>query len=440
MNGLEAYVIEAEMQVLGAALFDHQNVIGRIAHKLKAEHFNVSKHRTIYQAMVNLYMDGKSTDLLQVTHALKESGELDAIGGRIVLGELLYNAPVSTANVDITADIIIECCAQREYTRLADRMKAMEQNPIDEKLELAEEGLSKIREYSVREEEKIQSIGQILVDLYSQTEKIQNGESDIAPIPTGFYDLDNLLGGGLKRQELIVLAGRPAMGKSALAHQIAYQIAKEGRGATLLFSLEMSKVQVATRIASGEINVPASRFLSGKLSQTNWSDFVEQITLMDSVPFDICDEFTASPLAIAAQIKQQMAKRGNLSLVVIDYLQLMADGSDARLVQQIGDITRRFKLLARECNVPIILLSQLSRNVESRNVKRPQLSDLRDSGRIEEDADIVIGLYRDEYYNLDSPERGIAEAIVLKQRNGANGTVKMLFDGEYTRFKNLARF
>ncbi|WP_341530097.1 replicative DNA helicase [Nostoc sp. UHCC 0302] len=311
------------------------------------------------------------------------------------------------------------------------------QTSIQNKLALFEEQLASIRSTTTEEEKDVESIGSILLDLYTQLEQLDNGNSEIAAIPTGFYDLDTILGGGLHRQELVILAGRPSMGKSAAAHQIAYSIAKQQNFPTLLFSLEMSKKQVVGRIAAAESAIPANCFRTGQMGTAQWQTLAMQMLDMELVPFYISDYFSNSVLSIGAKIKQAIAQYGQISLVVVDYLQLMSGGENE--VRELGEITRRFKILARECNVPIILLSQLSRGVESRTDKRPMMSDLRSSGAIEQDADVVIMLYRDEYYNQDSPDRGIAEMIVVKQRNGPTGTVKLLFDAQYTKFKNLIK-
>jgi replicative DNA helicase len=249
--------------------------------------------------------------------------------------------------------------------------------------------------------------------------------------------IDEYYGFTLDGDHLFMLEDGTVTHNSAAAHQIAYSIAKQQNAPTLLFSLEMSKKQVVGRIAAAQSAIPANCFRTGIMGTAQWQTLAMQMLDMELVPFYISDYFSNSVLSIGAKIKQAIAQYGQISLVVVDYLQLMSGGENE--VRELGEITRRFKILARECNVPIILLSQLSRGVESRADKRPMMSDLRSSGAIEQDADVVIMLYRDEYYNPDSSDRGIAEMNVVKQRNGPTGTVKLLFDAQYTKFKNLVR-
>ncbi|ALF55729.1 hypothetical protein ACX27_27370 [Nostoc piscinale CENA21] len=432
---IESYVIDAEMQVLGALLLDPEAMI-RVVGILKSEYFFVPKHQAIFKSMLAMHDRGENINIPALCQQLKREGKLESVG-RTTLGEL-FSSTVTSANVDALAQVIVESYADRRIEGLQGILSGNERSSVQEKLAVFEQQIASIRsEAIVKEDKSVEPIGSILLDLYTQLENLSSGDEAIAPIPTGFYDLDAILNGGLHRQDLVIVAGRPSMGKSAFAHQIAYDIAKRASKPTLLFSLEMDRKQVVGRITSSETGISSSCFRSGRISQTQWELFVQKMTEMESIPFYISDIFTSSPLEMVATIKRVIAKSGQLSAVVVDYLQLMAEGD--KRAQEIGDITRRFKILARECDIPVILLSQLNRDVEKANNKRPSLSDLRDSGRIEEDADIVIGMYRDEYYNHDTPDRGLAEVILLKHRNGALGTVKLLFDAEHTCFKNLRR-
>lgn len=433
---IDSFLIDAEMQVLGAILLDPE-AINRVAGLLKPENFYVPKHQQIYQVMLELQQQNITINIPSMCLELKRKGKLKDIGGHRVLGEL-FSSVVTSANIDSLARLVVESYADRKIEGLQGILSGNERASVKDKLAIFEKQLAEIRSEAIADEDRsVEPIGAIMADLYTQMERLADPEADnsIKPIPTGFYDLDAILNGGLHRQDLMIVAGRPSMGKSAFAHQIAYQIAKNTGQSTMLFSLEMDRKQVVGRLASSETNIPSNLFRSGKLSTTQWTELAMKIAEMDAIPFYVSDTFTTSPLEMSAKIKQVITRTGNLSAVVVDYLQLMAEGD--KRVQEIGDITRRFKILARECDIPVILLSQLNREVEKQTNKRPSLSDLRDSGRIEEDADIVMGMYRDEYYNQDSPDRGLAEVILLKHRNGALGTVKLLFDSEHVCFKNL---
>ncbi|MEH2373453.1 replicative DNA helicase [Nostoc sp.] len=309
---------------------------------------------------------------------------------------------------------------------------------IVERLDEAEQKIFAIRHQSQLDNEP-RLIGEISATTFEEIERLSTGEQQ-DNIPTGFYDLDTMLGGGFQGGQLAVVAARPSMGKSALGHQFAYTISLAHEAPTMVFSLEMSAKEINRRFIAYESRIPTNYLKSGKLSPTQWVPLSEEIARVHEAKMVIDDTASQTLVKIRSKVRTVIMKHGSLKLVVIDYLQLMVDEGERQLAQRVGELTRGLKLLARECDVPIILLSQLNRGPETRTNKRPMLSDLRDSGRIEEDADLVLGLYRDEYYNPDSPDRGVAEVIILKNRNGQTGTVKLLFYAQFTWFKNLARF
>jgi len=271
---------------------------------------------------------------------------------------------------------------------------------------------------------------------YNQIEKLHQ-EATLPGITSGFYDLDAMTS-GFQRSDLIILAGRPSMGKTALALGIGANIAREHKLPVAIFSLEMSKEQLALRLLAGRSGIPSNRLRSGRLSQTDFDPLVRAMDDIVELPIYIDDNANPTIMQIRSQVRRlQAQQKGKLGLVLVDYLQLMEEGGENR-VQELSRITRSMKGLAREMNVPIVALSQLSRGVEQRTNKRPMMSDLRESGSIEQDADLVIMLYRDSYYNPDSPDRNVAEVIICKHRNGPTGTVKLLFQPELTKFENLA--
>jgi replicative DNA helicase len=278
-------------------------------------------------------------------------------------------------------------------------------------------------------------LGDTLVTCFHNIEQIASGQS-LAGVASGFYDLDAMTG-GFGRGDLVIVAGRPSMGKTAIATQIARHVTNDQPA--VLFSLEMSKEQLGNRFLSSESGVPSERLRTGQLQEKDWINLSSALGMLGSLPVVINDQKTITVSQMSSIARQAAIQKGGLGLIVVDYLQLMGEGKDNNRVQELSRITRQLKIMAGELNVPVIALSQLSREVEGRTNKRPQMSDLRESGSIEQDADLVVMLYRDEYYNPNTPDRGIAEVIISKHRNGPTGTVKLLFDGCLTKFKNLAQ-
>lgn len=430
--------IEAEEAILGGILLDPE-AIERVVDILIPEAFYVDAHKDIYKAAFQLHLAHKPTDLLAVTAWLSDHNLLERVGGRNKLATLV-GSTVSAVNIDGLAEMVIDKYLSRKLISASYEIGKLaydQSQPLVDRLDIAEQRIFSIR-HQAKVDNEIEMLGDIAVILFQEIERLSAGEEQSC-VPTGFYDLDAILGGGFHHGNLIVVAGRPGMGKSSIAHQIAFNTSDVHEAPTLIFSLEMSKLDITRRFLSSESGIPMSYLQSGKISNSEWEPLARANDRFLQIPLIINDKSCPTPKEIRSKVRQTIAKYGSLKLVVVDYLQLMADGNDALLVQKIGEITRQLKLLARECNLPIILLCQINREVEKRNNKRPILSDLRDSGRIEEDADLVLGLYRDEYYTTDTPDRGIAEVIVMKNRNGSTGVVKLLFEPDFTRFKNLKR-
>lgn len=430
--------IEAEEAILGGILLD-PDVTEMLADILVVEAFYIQAHRDIYHCALQLSLEHKHIDLLTVTSWLSDHNLLERVGGRNKLANLV-DRTVSAVNIDGLAEMVMDKYHARNLIAAANQILKLaydESVPIAERLDLAEQKIFSLRNHS-QTDKSVRMNRDISVINFAEIERISRGEKDPG-ISTGFYDFDALTGGGFQPGQLIIVCGRPGMGKSSLAHQLAFTIAVDHNAPTMIFSLEMSGEEINKRFLSSESQIEMVYFTTGKLSNGQWESLAQAVGVVDVPTLMIDDSTGSTPLQIRSKLRKAILEHGQVKLVVIDYLQLMVDSSSNRLPQMIGAVTRELKLLARECNVPIMLLSQLNRGVEDRTNKRPMLSDLRDSGRIEEDADMVLGVYRDEYYNPDTPDRGVAELSIMKNRSGATGTIKLLFEPHFTRFKNLKR-
>lgn len=430
--------MEAEEAILGGILLDPE-AITRVIDKLKPEAFYESNNRTVYEAAVALHSQGKPTDLLSMTTWLTDHNKLQNVGVRSKLASLV-DRTVSAVNIDALADMVMEKYDRRQLIKTGNELVQLGHQtdlPIDEVKNQAEQKV-----YAVTQSGRkatFTNANTIAAVNFNHTCDVANGL--IPPgIPCGFYDLDAMTA-GFQRSDLIIVAGRPSMGKTAIAVNISKYIATENNLPVAIFSLEMSKEQLVNRMMSADAKVPSMALKTGRLSQPQW-DALQDTTRLMSPNIHICDTGNISVGVINSQCRSLASEQGQLGLVMIDYLQLMSDprfdGKDNR-VGELSYITRMLKQMARELHCPVIALSQLSRAVEGRTNKRPMLSDLRESGSIEQEADIAMFLYRDEYYNPESVDRGIAEIIIAKHRNGPTGTVKLLFDAEYTQFKNMTQ-
>jgi replicative DNA helicase len=428
--------IEAEEAILGGILLDPE-AVGRVSETLMAEAFYISAHKDIYQAALRLHSQGKPTDLLSITSWLADHDLLARIGGRNKLATLV-DRTVSAVNIDALATLVMEKYYRRQLIKAGNEIVQLGYQTETELATVLDQSEQKV--FGVTQERPqsgLVHISDTLIFTFQDIEERHQGIS-LPGIPCGFYDLDAMTS-GFQRSDLIIVAGRPSMGKTAFCLNLAHNIAALYKLPVAVFSLEMSKEQLVQRLLASEAGIESGYLRSGRISQTQWEPLSRAIGMLSEMPIFIDDTPNITVTEMRGQARRLQAEVGtDLGLIIIDYLQLMEGGGDNR-VQELSKITRSIKGLARELNVPVIALSQLSRGVEARTNKRPMLSDLRESGSIEQDADLVIMLYRDEYYSPDTPDRGISEIIIAKHRNGPTGTVKLLFDPQFTKFKNLAR-
>ncbi|RPF47787.1 replicative DNA helicase [Hydrogenoanaerobacterium saccharovorans] len=427
--------LEAEQSVLGAVLVD-SSCIARVLEYIKPECFYKQQHVEIFGILMRMFTSGQPIDIITVLEQVKSEevfpSEQDA---KIYLTQLVQIVP-STANVESYAQIVQEKYYVRcLMTAARDIIENSRDVSYDAKtlLDTAEQRIFEIRKG--RETRGLQRINEIIIDTYDHLQKLSGTDkSQHLGTPSGFTQLDNLIT-GLNKSDLILLAARPAMGKTSFALNIATNVAKKSK-TVAVFSLEMSKEQLVQRILSSEAKVQSHLLRTGNLATDDWTRLAEAAEILSKVPLYIDD---SSGITVA-EMKARLRRMKDLGLVVIDYLQLMSSGRriDNR-VQEVSEITRGLKILAKDLNVPVITLSQLSRGPEMRGLdaRRPVLSDLRESGSIEQDADLVLFLYRDEYYNKDTEDKNIAECIIAKNRHGETDSVKLAWDGQYTLFSNL---
>lgn len=431
--------LEAEEAILGGILLDPQ-AIERVKGALNPKHFYLPAHGHIYNAALKLNAQQKPTDLMMVMNHLKDNELLKVVGGHNKLATLV-DSVVSAVNIDALADLVIEKWKRRELGRLGSlaiemQHKSDEELPVNQALEQLQERIYELQRD--RSTSGASHISETLTGVYEQIEERHQGKS-LPGIFSGFYDLD-VMTVGFSRGDLVVVAGRPAMGKSAFAAQLASNLAHSYQMPVIVFSLEMSKMQISLRYLAKESCIETGYLKSGRISQTQWEPLSRAIATLSDSPIYLDDTPDPSLMHIEAECRKIIAQeRRELGLIVVDYLQLMDGERNGNRNNEISALTRGLKRLAMKLQTPVVVLSQLSRAVETRTNKRPMLSDLRDSGGIEQDADKVLMLYRDDYYNSDSSERGIAEVILAKNREGATGTIKLLFDAQHTAFKNMAR-
>jgi replicative DNA helicase len=425
--------IEAEESILGGILFDPK-AIGRVIDVMVTEAFYVQAHQEIYQAALALHSQGKPTDLITVTIWLRDHHLLDHIGGTAYLAQLV-DRTVSAVNIDRYAALVMDKYLRRQLISAGHEIVDLGYDSTQNLEIVFDEAEKKIFSLTQnRPQEGLIPLNETLIHTFQEMEQLQQ-QTALPGIATDFYDLDAMTG-GFQRSDLIIIAGRPSMGKTSFSLNIAHNVAKQNL-TVAIFSLEMSKEQLSQRLLATEANIESNRLRSGRLAQNDLEKIIDAMSNLSILPIYIDDSSSLTVTQMRSQVRRlQASQKGQLGLVLLDYLQLMDGGSDNR-VQELSRITRSLKGLAREVNVPVIALSQLSRAVESRNNKRPMMSDLRESGSIEQDADLVMMLYRDEYYNPDTPDRGVAEVIVTKHRNGPTGAIKLLFQAGQTRFVNL---
>ena len=433
-NSLPPQNVEAEESILGGILLDPE-AIGRVADLLRPEAFYINAHKDIYKAALALHNQGKPTDLMSVTTWLYDRELLEKVGGQSKLAQLV-DRTVSAVNIDRYAVLVMDKYLRRQLIQAGNEIVQLGYETsieLETVLDQAEQKIFSLTQK--RPQQGLTPISETLVQTFQEIET-RNQDLAIPGLPSNFYDLDAMTG-GFQRSDLIIVAGRPSMGKTSFALGIARNIAEKLPVA--IFSLEMSKEQLAQRLLASEAGIESNYLRTGRISQNQWEPLSHALGTLSELPIYIDDTANQTVMQMRSQVRRLQAEQGGkLGLVLIDYLQLMEGSGSENRVQELSRITRSLKGLARELSVPVIALSQLSRSVEARNNKRPMMSDLRESGSIEQDADLIIMLYRDSYYNADSPDRDIAEVIITKHRNGPTGTVKLLFKSELTTFLNLA--
>ncbi len=435
-NKVPPHDLEAEQAVIGSMLTDKDAVISAIE-VLSDYDFYREDNKIIYSAILNLYNRGEPIDIITLKSELASMGKLEAIGGLEYLVELPEKVP-TTANVDKYIKIVEEKSTLRTLIRTANELITLGYDPTQEVEELMDNAEKKIfNVMQSRNQKGYSSMKDILVDTFVELEELYNRKQHVTGVPTGFLDLDYKTA-GLHGSDLILVAARPAMGKSAFALNIATNAAVRAKTPVAIFSLEMSKEQMANRILCSEALVDSNKVRTGKVEDDDWVKLAQASGILSEAQIFIDDTPGISIMEIRAKCRKMKLEK-DIGLVVIDYLQLVQGSSKrgASREQEIAEISRSLKILAKEINVPVIALSQLSRAPEQRPDHRPMLSDLRESGSIEQDADIVMFLYRDDYYNQDSEKKNVAEVILAKHRAGSTGTVELAWLGSYTKFANL---
>lgn len=428
--------IEAEQSVLGGLLLDN-TTWHSLEDKVRAEDFYRKDHRTIFEAIGTLLSQGDPADVITIAERLKMLQKLDDIGGEVYLFELVRNTP-AVANVSAYADIVRERSVLRQLIAVSGEIAGDAFNPagksVVDLLDTAERKVFTIAEQSSRGSGP-QSIKHLLTEAVERIDFLYRSEDAMTGAPTGYTDLDHMTS-GLQPSDLIIVAGRPSMGKTAFAMNIAEYVALHVNKPVLIFSMEMSGASLAVRLLSSIGKVDQHKLRSGKLDEHDWDRITHALGKLSEAPMLIDDTPALSPAEVRSRARR-VAKEHGLSLIVIDYLQLMQmAGFAENRTLEISTISRSLKALAKELNVPVIALSQLNRGLEQRADKRPIMSDLRESGAIEQDADLIAFIYRDEVYHEDSRDKGVAEVIIAKQRNGPIGKVRLTFRGQFTRFEN----
>ncbi|HVP88671.1 MAG TPA: replicative DNA helicase [Casimicrobiaceae bacterium] len=438
--------LEAEQSVLGGLLLDN-SAADKVGDILAGEDFYNDAHRSVFAAIMNLIADNKPADVVTVAEALGSLKKLDYVGGMAYLGALVENVPTA-ANIRRYAEIVRERSILRRLAAAGGEIADTAYNPLGrsvrEILDQAETRVFEIAEHGARGQQGFQELRPLLTQVVERIELLfaRENPSDVTGVPTGFTDLDRLTS-GLQEGDLIVVAGRPSMGKTALALNIAEHIALSTKVKlpVAVFSMEMGATQLAMRLIGSVGRLDQHKIRTGQLSPDDWERLSDALGRLSDAAIHIDETAALNALELRARARR-LARQygGKLGAIVVDYLQLMqAVAQGENRATEISEISRSLKALAKELRVPVIALSQLNRSLEQRPNKRPIMSDLRESGAIEQDSDLILFIYRDEVYNEDTQDKGVAEIIVGKQRNGPIGTVKLAFLGQYTRFENLAQ-
>ena len=429
--------VVAEQSVIGGLLLDNSRW-DQIADTLTAQDFYRKEHRLIFSAIAALANDSSPADVVTVSEFLEKQHQLNDVGGLAYLSSLANNTP-SAANIVAYGNIVRERSIMRQLanaaSRIADNVYAPEGRRAGDLLDKAEQIILEISEQGASRRGGFQPLKSLLVKAVDRIDTMFHSDSALTGIASGFRDLDEMTS-GLQASDLVILAGRPSMGKTSLALNVAENAAVGERKHVALFSMEMPGEQLAMRLLASLGRINGHKVRTGRLDEDDWPRLMSAMTMLSEAPIFIDDTPGLSPTELRSRARRLKREHG-LDLVVVDYLQLMqAQEAGENRATEISAITRSLKNLAKELDVPVIAMSQLNRSLEQRPDKRPVMSDLRESGAIEQDADVILFIYRDEVYNEDSPDKGTAEIIIGKQRNGPTGKVRLTFLGEYTKFEN----
>jgi len=436
--------VEAEQSVLGGVLLD-TTAWDKIADLIAEQDFYRHEHRLIYRHIARLSDLAKAVDVITVAESLESNGELEKAGGLAYLGSLAHNVP-SAANIRRYAEIVRERAIMRKLAEVGSDIASSAYNPggrdADQLLDEAESKVFEIAEAGERGRAGFVPIPPLLTKVVERIETLygRDDQSEVTGIATGFTDLDGMTS-GLQPGDLIIVAGRPSMGKTAFSINIAENVALDSSKPVAIFSMEMGGTQLAMRMIGSVGRLNQHNLRTGRLQDEDWSRMTHALGRLNEAPIFIDETAGLNALELRSRARRLHRQNSGLGLIVIDYLQLMTGTSNKaseNRATEISEISRSLKALAKELHVPVIALSQLNRSLEQRPNKRPVMSDLRESGAIEQDADLILFIYRDEVYNPDSPDKGKAEIIIGKQRNGPIGKVELTFRGEYTRFENYA--
>jgi len=433
---------EAESSVLGGLLLDN-NSWDKVADLLVEADFYRYEHRLVFASITSLVNTNRPADVITVFEQMQSQGKAEEIGGLAYLNSLAQYVP-SSSNIRRYAEIVRERSILRKLISVSDDIATSALNtngrPVTNILDEAEQKIFSIGEEGSRMRQGFQSMDKLVVQLLDRVEEMSQNPNDITGVPTGFFDLDRMTS-GMQAGDLIVLAARPSMGKTALAINIAEHVALKEDLPVAVFSMEMGASQLAIRIVGSIGRIDQGRLRTGKLIDDEWPRLSDAIERLKTVSLSIDETPGLTTSELRASARRLARSCGKLGLVVVDYLQLMSGsggGDGENRATELGEISRGLKMLAKELQCPVIALSQLNRGVEQRTDKRPMMSDLRESGAIEQDADVIMFIYRDDYYNKESKEPGVAEIIIAKQRNGPTGTVKLTFLKPITKFESYA--
>jgi len=441
---LPPHSVEAEQSVLGGLLLE-AGALDKITDLVSADDFYRQEHRLIFRQIMRLSEQAKPVDVITVAEALEIAGELDKIGGLPYLGGLAQNVP-SAANIRRYGEIVRERSIMRKLAEVGSDIASSAYNPTGrdaaQLLDEAERKVFEIAEAGSKGKQGFVAMPPLLTEVVERIETLygRDNPSDITGTATGFTDLDRMTS-GLQPGDLVIVAGRPSMGKTALAINIAENVAMDSKLPVAIFSMEMGATQLAMRMLGSVGKLNQQDLRTGRLQDDDWGRLTHALGKLNDAPIHIDESAALSALELRARSRRLHRQNNGLGLIVVDYLQLMSSNAgkaSENRATEISEISRSLKSLAKELQVPVIALSQLNRSLEQRPNKRPVMSDLRESGAIEQDADLILFIYRDEVYNSDSQDKGKAEIIIGKQRNGPIGMVALAFRGEYTRFDNLA--